>query len=73
MEYGGEYCKGGDARSTSFKSNAGDHKGPPLGIKRSCAGGAPPRMKDIPLLPTCCHLGRDFQKNLSLEARQEAG
>ena len=33
-------------------------------IKKSYTKGAPPWMKGVPLLLTCFHLGRDFQKNL---------
>jgi hypothetical protein len=43
----------------------GDLDGRPIRIKKSCAGGAPPRMKGAPLLLIYFLPGRGFQKTLS--------
>src|SRR6266516_5963034 len=42
----------------------------PIGIKNSCARGAPPQMKGAPLLLTWFLLGRDFQKNLRRSSKR---
>src|SRR5260221_12799742 len=65
---------GNEAAPLALRAQARrEEQGPPIGIKISCAGGAPPCMKVASLLLTWFRPEKDFQKNLSLEARQEAG